>query len=105
MPSTKEILIAARKKIENRRNWIQRLSACRVDGSHCPPTDSAAVGWCALGAIRSIVGEGAEENVLFEKAYATINAVSDSRFIAGFNDTSTHEQVLALFDKAIANAD
>lgn len=105
MPTAKEILIAARKKIEKPENWTQGQAARNKSQSWCDPTYDFATCWCALGAIRSIVGKGSEADASFVDAYKELVKVSEDRFIGAFNDTHTHAEVLALFDKAIANAD
>lgn len=105
MTSSKEILIAARKKIEKPENWTQGQAARNKFQHWCDPTYAFATCWCALGAIRSVVGRDLESDTFFVSAYKELVKVSEDRLIARFNDSHTHEEVLALFDRAIANAD
>ena len=101
MASVKELPIAARKKIEKPENWTQNYSAKDVDGSAVYVCSPEAVCWCTLGAIRAVSDDRGD---LVEAACNKLYDVLDDSFITIFNDTHTHEEVLALFDRAIANA-
>ena len=98
--TTKELLIAARALIAEPNNWCQGFTAVR-NGEH--------VSYCMAGAVSRVC---ADEST--SKATETLDALSEAvnntngRFhsIVGFNDhkETTHEQILAIFDKAIAEA-
>lgn len=82
--SPREVLIAARKLIEKEENWCQ--GAWNRYGRHC-----------AHGAILAATDDGD----LMEAATDAFEGAAGWP-ILGFNDRSTHAEVLAAFDKAIA---
>jgi hypothetical protein len=96
--SLAEKLIAARALIADPKNWTQDVMASRADQMECEPRDPDAVCWCSLGAI-SKVTEGLEE--FWRARDALRQFVSDSPSVSEFNDTHTHAEVLAVFDRAI----
>lgn len=86
-----DVLTAARKIIERPENWLGR----------CPENDEVPT--CALGALlrartqlRAEIDTQALANKIEEWAGITN--------IVAFNDTHSHADVLAVFDRAIANA-
>lgn len=52
----KDTLIAAWAKIEDPNHWIQRSSAKNTEGVICESCSPSAVKWCAIGAVKNIVG-------------------------------------------------
>lgn len=93
---TKEILIKAKKLIENPDNWCQ---FSQFNGK----------GYCAVGAIRRVF-EGTDENMgnpIKSQEYVKYVKVLKPHVphdnVAYYNNHHTHEEVLALFDKAIAS--
>mgnify|MGYP001616956617 CR=1 FL=1 len=56
--------------------------------------------FCALGALNCVTVHGSDMRVAVEALQITLGHPD----IAGFNDTHTHAAVLALFDRAIAQA-
>lgn len=100
-----EVLRAARTKIASPDHWTKYTLARNVHGSCVDVNSTAAVRWCAIGAIETV----ASTRHLGEKSTA-VKALKDaldtsySRLgVSGYNDHShtTHEMVLALFDHAI----
>jgi len=88
--TTREILIAARKRIEDPNDWGKArgeypseagrnsaITACWLDGASWAERNEA------LDALRAQIPEGG--------------------YVADFNDDHTHDEVLALFDRAIEN--
>lgn len=101
--TVKEDLIKARAKIA--AGWCQGVPARNAQGSPVYADSSAAVSFCIVGAL-SALGLGDYE---YSAAYAALHARSGMSCLASlsrFNDTHgrTQEEVLALFDKAIACA-
>lgn len=102
---TIDILKKARKLITTSSKWTKGVLAGDKDGVPVPPCDRRAVCWCASGAIIKAAGGVWKagpawrplEDLLFKMQWR--HSIPDS--IPGFNDNSTHKQVLALFDKAI----
>lgn len=104
----KEILIAARARIENRDNWIQGTNATDSTGNmHLSPMALAACKFCMLGAVLNVTQ-------IHSSAYPALEALA--KHISGhdswvpatvtrFNDGRTHSEVLAVFDKAIKACD
>ena len=84
--STLDVLLAARKLIERPENWCQRPS----DETH----------FCAMGALGKIA-EGSDLLWMAQDAlYGALPAGRETG-IANFNDTHSHTEVIALFDRAI----
>ena len=94
--TTLQTLKAAREKITDPLRWTQGTWARDVQGWPVERDGDAAC-WCAWGAVTSVkAGVGAELAACDE-----LHKSAGGSFIA-FNDTHTHAEVLALFDKAIA---
>jgi len=94
-----ENLVSARAKIAKPEDWTQDALARNALGhglysSH----DHAAVCWCALGAIRAAGGKHSLEVFAAVNHFARVNDIID---IPAWNDSVTHEEVLAAFDRAI----
>ena len=113
--TTKEILVKAQKLIE--QGWCQGEFARDENGKIVSPYNEKACSWCASGAIRvTIVSNGQTslkpyrllQEIISKKPieYSTI-IFSDSDAIAAFNDhpKTTQNDILELFDKAIARCD
>lgn len=99
----KEKIIAARKRIENPENWTQRVFARNKDGDplcihpmciHDPGKE--AFSFCASAALLLEGVQGASD------VFWTLTALLPHQSLSDFNDSHTHEEVLALFDRAIA---
>lgn len=101
--SVKEGLIKARAKVEE--GWCQGAAARDKGGLAVAATSSDATRFCILGAINaarldngvSVIGE----------LYCALKCEAGESSLAGFNDAPgrTQEEVLALFDKAIARVE
>lgn len=109
MKTIKEVLIEARALIADPARWTQGEFARTADGRILDGYCEGAVCWCALGAIRKVTMEGAESReertealVLSYDAADLLQAhLANVIAVPKFNDSHTHEEVLALFDKAI----
>lgn len=109
MPSTKSILIEARKLISNEDNWCQERYA---EDEHGCETDSVVGNpacYCPLGAVRHVLNvPWGEPCPAYVKAEITLNAaaheVADFFGIADLNDNSSHDTVLRALDIAIERA-
>lgn len=86
--TTLEVLIAARKLIERPEHW--RQGGGSLDGA--PP-------YCALNALSVAIGQS---EPLANSAYTCLAKLTGRYRVADFNDNHSHEQVLNLFDRAIA---
>ena len=105
--TTKEILIAARAKIADEKNWTQGELARDAKGDPCKPLSPEAVCWCTDGALRFAQGE----DNLYARSYGPIGALMEALSLEKdpsttipwrYNDSHTHAEVLAIFDRAIA---
>lgn len=110
---TIDVLKAARAKITNPENWMKGFYAKTPDGGETVGTNPEATCFCALGAIESVTGILHLYNGWPDRAVVFLNKVVKEvqpedvnyRNVAEYNDNSTHEQVLAVFDKAITLAE
>lgn len=91
-------LRAARALIESEATWIRGDFARTVDGRPVPPTYATAHFFCALGAVFHVVGV---RGSLGESVYQSLKNATGGP-VGDFNDTNTHAEVLAAFDRAIA---
>lgn len=106
--NTLEILKGARELIAKPEHWTQGTYARDAAGRVAYWADEDACQFCALGAI----GKASRKNVWsLELAFVRavlVAAIPDSvsieeRYVPTFNDSHSHAEVLALFDKAIAS--
>ncbi len=99
--TTKEILTEARSLITNPDKWIKGNFALTDDHQYSAISFEAdATCWCAWGALENAYGSFMNRE---HPAYVALSYAADGRGLAGFNDDSTHEEVLTAFDKAIEN--
>ncbi len=93
----KKILVAARAKIADPKHWTQNQYARDANGCMVQPEADNACQWCAAGAIISAVWDGKTD--LYD-ARKILEHYANSRLTI-YNDTHSHEDVLALFDRAL----
>lgn len=98
----KEVLIQARKKIEDPKNWCQVYAALNRAGIPVAPEEPTACHFCAYGAISSVAGL---KNIKLKRETVSIlRNAAQSVFKVGIitvNDGMGHEAILKVFDKAI----
>lgn len=100
----RELLVAARARVEDPARWTARAGARRSDGVSCHPRDPAATCWCASGAV---FAENADETI---EGYALVRLdgvahrlyPAHATTVEGVNDELSHAAVLRVFDYAIA---
>lgn len=92
------ILRRARARIATPERWTRGVIALTLRGFTADASDPDAAQWCAIGAIvaESDVGDSADARGVLRSALR-ITSISD------WNDSHTHEEVIAGFDKAIAS--
>jgi hypothetical protein len=88
----KEILIKARKLIEDPENWIQ--GRFYHEGAYC-----------GVGALVAAGASTSEQPLESHPAYTRLLKVLNYPSFTVFNDTHTHTEVLEIFDRAIASFD
>lgn len=96
-----ELLTRARAIIENPQNWTKgemaRDAGGRLVVSHSPD----AVCFCAVGALRRAAYELCIDRF---PSFYTLQKWCGTEPVPLFNDTHTHADVLALYDRAIEAA-
>lgn len=97
-----EILKAAKDKIGTPERWTKNTGARDSRNVPCNPSERNAVCWCSLGAVSCVTGNLYD----FHKAATLLDEVLLEYAVPTFNDhpSTTHADVMALFDKAIAAA-
>ena len=108
MTNTHKVLTAARALIAKPGKWTQDRLAGNHDGIMCDFQDGAAYQFCMLGAVMRAASEiepGAAAYHLSGVALGCLRNVIGNGLISDFNDDPdrTHDEVLAAFDRAIAN--
>lgn len=105
MSDVKLILIEARQKISE--GWTQRAYARMSnevdDGGKVSPESLLATCWCTTGAVWAVIPRGTSSRSSFNKIKEVMGWESTDDII-NWNDapTRTQEEVLDLFDRAIA---
>lgn len=99
--NTKELLIAARARIEKPERWTQMSLARDAKRRSVKPLDADAVCWCSLGAIYSQCPQSKSLSLAIRALGSAMS--NNESFIADYNDSHTHAEVLAAFDQAIAS--
>lgn len=94
--NTLKILTKARALISDPARWTQRSAAKDVSGNDVLANSPKAVCWCSAGALlkasrRSSIGFVPMGTLSQEMEFS----------VSYFNDSHTHAEVLAAFDKAI----
>lgn len=105
--STLETLIAARKLITPESAWACGRDSFDGGGRYVIPVSPLAVKWCAGGAILKVMGRATHnQDSDFPVAWEFLaDSLDIERLELGeWNDTHTHEEVLAAFDAAIEKA-
>lgn len=106
------VLIRAREIISDEARWIKGYYAKKKDGVKTAASSPYATCWCAVGAIIKATSEVAQKDFKrrldIEDAAATaLDDIIIPKFdsVANFNDHSstTHKDVLEVFDRAIEN--
>lgn len=102
--TTKEILIAARAKIEAPERWLRGARAMDHRGSIVSPGSPRATRWSPSGAITVSGGDAAARSKARTSLRAAMKTYRTIDEWADYPDR-THAEVLAAFDRAIAAAD
>ena len=98
-------LKAARAVIEKPETWTKGFYAHTATGEDVESEHPDATCWCVIGAVEKVTSEGhwmRAQNVIHYLGHY----VPRRGYVAKFNDdpNTTHEDILAVFDKAIAAA-
>lgn len=97
-----EVLRKARALIEKPERWTKGWFSRDADGAEVSSSNQEAVCWCSVGAIWHAVGN--DYQGLYAARAFLAEAIDDDD-VTKWNDRSTHEAVVAAFDRAIALAE
>ncbi len=109
-----ELLRAARAKITPPGSWTRYHTARTLpypNGEAVPVYSSNATCWCAIGALCVVKPDARRELTEQNRVDTVATAAYLEKYIgtyssiANFNDNSTHDEVLAVYDGAIALAE
>jgi hypothetical protein len=92
-----EVLKAARERIAVPERWTQGCAARTSSGEPRFTGDPDAARWCAIG---SIFHDHPYLTAATDAYAAVVDVVKGN--LSEFNDSHTHSEVLAAFDRAIA---
>lgn len=100
-----DLLERSWKRIEDPKDWCQNAEALDKSGRDVRPQGTAAVRWCAIGALRA--ERGTLDYRSWNDVKTTLNKsaslVSSKRYInvIHLNDSSTHGMVIRMFKRAL----
>jgi hypothetical protein len=105
-----EALRRAKQLISEERYWTTYIAARDVHGKQCMPSSEEAFSFCMYGAVdrihKSRKGWTTSEGYCFITDYLErVVKEHGHDYVSSFNDHSTHNEVLAAFDEAIALAE
>ena len=96
-----EMIKACKAKISTPAQWTTSSFARTKDGFPVMPRSKEAVCFCSLGAIENVY---LFNSLPYRIVKSRLEVALDGR-ITAFNDTHTHEEVMSVWDKAIATAE
>lgn len=99
-----EILIEARALIADKSHWTHEVFANTSNGIPVLPNSHRATKWCAIGALRKIVGDDSNSLHGIDSPIRQLNLVALDLYqmnIANVNDRLGHQSVLKVYDLAI----
>ena len=99
MTQVVKLLEDARNLIAKRESWTQDDFGKTADGNGVYSKSDEAVCWCSLGALTRL-SPSDEDKQVRKLAKLFLRKAMDSSIVV-FNDSHTHEEVLAAWDKAI----
>lgn len=106
--TTAETLRAARELIADPERWCQYVTALGRSGREVAPAGRAAVAWCAIGALRRTCARQPPAAETFDEAFRALDhaaVVAGAPSVATLNDHRDHAAVMAMFDRAIEEAE
>lgn len=100
--SAAETLQKARDLIADPAHWTQRTAARDAATTPVPVASPYAKSFCTLGAVDRAAGF--DSHGFYDATAFLYQVIGSAESIAQFNDSHTHEEVIALFDAAIEKA-
>lgn len=107
MEKISEVLIKARKLIEDPAHWTQRSFARDSYGNKLGPLSESATCFCSIGALHNVQPElwlTGETSIPAKDFLNDLCKDLHGIRVVNYNDSHTHKEVLALFDAAILKA-
>ena len=119
MQTILELLIEARDRISDPSRWCQNTHARGASGEGVAPQSTEAVSWCSVGALYASVPErtqpgfflfpGDAADARIDRAKRVLQAAIGKAAldytygytVTRFNDSHSHEEIMAVWDKAI----
>lgn len=98
--NTLEVLIAARKLIEKPENWCKGAYARTARDYEVGPKEATATKWCVFGAVWKVADD--PNGIAASNARWALNEQADGAVLLNDTTSTTHADVLAAFDRAIA---
>lgn len=99
--STKQLLMQARELIIDPSHWTQGAAARDARGRGVFSDAPEACMFCVIGSIWRAAGSRTGKDVYLAE-HALERVVPDG-YVASFNDSHSHAEVIAMFDRAIAS--
>lgn len=106
-----ELLIEARKLIENPKQWCQLQFAYTANGCATHAMDIRACKWCMEGAIQKVTMQRRTSAKVRDECWRKLAVAVEpygpfrtTNPVSEFNDKHDHRAVLAAYDRAIAAA-
>lgn len=96
--NTKDVLIQVWELLSDESRWTKTKMARDAAMLVVPYDDPSAVCWCLVGALRKTSTNGTNFFGAWQKLEDMCGHIAD------FNDSHTHAEVIALLDRAIAEA-
>jgi hypothetical protein len=105
--NTVEILKAGRELISDPARWTQTTYARAENGEILFGDDPGAICWCSRGALQKVLNthRSIPPKVGMALDAAARQLARRNVGVIEFNDSRTHAEVLAMWDRAIANAE
>ena len=102
--SYRDVLVAARARLDDPDRWTQEAYARRVDNETCKPRDPGACKWCLLGAIAH---ESNQFGIIPPPLLTFLEGMRSYCFkdqfqnVTELNDYLSHSSVLGFLDLAL----
>lgn len=94
-----ELLVKGRELISDEKRWTKGAFARDGNGHSLNPWNITAVCFCSIGALQRT---HSKTDSTFHGAMAALDKAMSEDGVIYFNDTQTHSEVLAAWDRAIA---
>lgn len=100
-----QLLRAAKDRIKTRSSWTQGALARSAEGFSVMPESRFAMSRCTMGALYAALGSSRRQSTLVFRAERYLSGAINEKSVSQLNDFGTFEEVHAMFDRAIQNAE